>query len=237
MQRRFFVDSPIKTELVVIEGPDAHHITNVNRLKMGDLVTLFDGSSKEFEAKIEETGKKKVIVRVQESREVSRELDTVLTMCVSLPRGDRQKVLVEKLVELGTFRLVPIQCKRSVMEPSGNAIAKLERRVIEASKQCGRNVLMQIDSPISYSDLIEQMQGVEDARFIAHPYDAEKTIPEAISQMNEKAAMVAIGPEGGFTDDEIQLARTNDWVVFSMGKSILRVETAAAAAAAVFGFR
>lgn len=233
MLRRFFVDSPIQGPTVIIEGPDAHHISNVNRLKIGDLVTLFDGTGKEFETKIQETGKKRVVVQVLTSREINRESSTNLVLGVALPKGDRQKVLVEKLVELGVSTLIPLQCTRSVSSASTNSLLKLERRVIEASKQCGRNVLMQIAKPIDFSRLVSDCMTPN--RFVAHPDSTCGSVSQVADDLqSEQEVVVVIGPEGGFTDAEVELANGHGWKTVRLGNSILRVETAAAAIAALF---
>lgn len=232
MQRRFYVDSPIQGLSVTIDGPDAHHISGVNRLKNGDLITLFDGSGKEFETKIVETSKKRVVVEVLAANEVSRESSINLTLAVALPKGDRQKLLVEKLVELGVNTLIPLQCERSVSVASTNSLAKLERRVIEASKQCGRNRLMQIASQIRFSNFVEDCTFAN--RFIAHPYNADKRISQLAGNLTDSQGVVfAVGPEGGFSDAEVEAARSHGWTPVQLCDSILRVETAATAAAAI----
>src|SRR3972149_595754 len=142
MSDRFFSSQPIASEHVTLAGPEAHHLLHVMRAKVGEQVTLFDGSGAEFDAEIARCGRSEVDLRVLERREIDRELAFELVIGVPLPKGDRQKWLVEKLTELGVTELVPLVTERGVAQPTDSALERLERGVIEAAKQCGRNRLM-----------------------------------------------------------------------------------------------
>ena len=234
MQRRFFVEIPIQGTVTEITGPDAHHIRNVNRMDVGDTITLFDGCGSEFDAKITELQKKSVALEIVGEQKVSREIDGELILAVALPKGDRQKIVVEKLVELGVTKLIPIVCERSVAQIKDKSIERLNRWVIEASKQCGRNVLMKIDSSIPVGELFSMYS--DSICFFAHPYGQAIDANEAGKKTGiEDSVVVAIGPEGGFSEGEVQLANQSEWKSLRLGRSILRVETAAAAAATIFG--
>ena len=234
MIRRFFVEVPINDRTVSITGADANHIAKVNRLNIGDELTLFDGSDREFEAKIIELGKNRVTAAVEQIHDISRELAINLTMAVALPKGDRQKVLVEKLVELGVANLIPLNCQRSVSIATAKSAERLGRRVIESSKQCGRNRLMKIATPLTFNELVDSLP--EGARLIAHPATTETRLTCNDVQHAEPASLtVAIGPEGGFSINELEYARTAGWAQICLAPTILRVETAAVAAAAIFG--
>lgn len=238
MPRRFYSEQPISSDIVPIEGDEAKHILAVNRLGVGDDVVLFDGSGQEFVGKISETAKRSLKVEIVGAEIVSRETNVDLTLAVALPKGDRQKQLVEKLVEVGVQKLIPLNCSRSVAKVSEKSLEKLSRRVIEASKQCGRNILMQIDSPTSFTDLIESGD-VGCQNFVAHPTGAREQGLELENRTAEKY-LVAIGPEGGFSEEEIEFATgnaANGWRTVHLGPTIMRVETAAVVAAALFGLR
>ena len=155
-----------------------------------------------------------------------------LTIAVALPKGERQKWLVEKLTELGVARLVPLMTQRGVAEATDAARGRLVRGVIEACKQCGRNTLMEIGEPATLGQL--GTQSSQATRLIAHPGGR----PLAAALGPEAADVVAaIGPEGGFTAEEIDTAESVGFTAASLGPTILRVETAAitlAAAAILF---
>lgn len=232
MPPRFYFDQPITGDSLTIAGDEVKHIVGAHRLGVGDDIVLFDGSGDEFLSRIRETEKKSVLVSVIERRSVSRELPFELVLAVALPKGDRQKVLVEKLVELGVTRLIPVNCQRSVVVASRKSVQRLDRRVIEASKQCGRNRLMEISSPKSFDDIVVSTAG---QKFIAHRLQGPCGHRPIDDRSENASVTVAVGPEGGFTDDEISAAGQSGWQIVSFGPTILRVETAAVCAATCFG--
>jgi 16S rRNA (uracil1498-N3)-methyltransferase len=226
MSERFFSEQTIAGPRVTLTGDEARHLATVMRAAPGDEVTLFDGSGAEFAARVVRIGKRDAELEIVARQEISRELPLELTLAVALPKGERQKWLVEKLTELGVTRLVPLVTERGVAEPTPSAIERLRRGVIEASKQCGRNRLMDIGQPARAADFFaagSQFLG----RFVCGP-SGVPLVP------NRSAALVAaaIGPEGGFTPGELAAARQAGWQVVSLGPRILRVETAAIALAA-----
>jgi len=227
MSDRFYSSQPIAGERVTLEGAEAHHLLHVLRVKPGQRVTLFDGSGAEWEAEVTGCGRNDVELRVGTRQILERELPFVLVVGVSLPKGERQKWLVEKLTELGVTELVPLVAERGVAQPTDAALARLERSVVEASKQCGRNRLMRVAKPQTWGQwLAYALQ----RRLIAHPGG---TPLAALDLGQPQATHLAIGPEGGFTDAEASAALAAGWQSVELGPRILRVETAAAALAAV----
>src|SRR5690348_11231442 len=156
MSERFFSPHPITAGCMMLDGSEAHHLLHVMRAAVGDEVTLFDGTGAEFRATIETLRRADAELRIVERREVDRELPFELVVGVALPKGDRQKWLVEKLTELGVTSLVPLMTERSVAQPNESALERLQRSVIEAAKQCGRNRLMEITAPKSWSDWLSK---------------------------------------------------------------------------------
>lgn len=230
MSQRFFIDRPIASTHVQLVGDEAHHIARVMRLRSGDAVVLFDDSGAEYAAQIEAVDKRQVTLAIVERREVDRELPFELSIACALPKGDRQKWLVEKLVELGVIRLIPLKTERGVAQPVDNAIERLARGVIEASKQCRRNRLMRIEPACSWDELARS--GGDGPRLIAHPGGAPLT---SLIERTPSSVLVAIGPEGGFTDEELRVALLAGWQSVGLGPRILRVETAALAVSAAIG--
>jgi len=226
---RYFSALPIQGSLVKLDGDEAHHLARVMRAKPGEAITLFDGTGVEFQATIEAVSSKQVELRIESQREVDRELPRRLTLAVALPKGDRQRYLVEKLVELGVARLVPLETRRGVAKPTESAVERLRRAVIEASKQCGRNRLMEIAEGTDWR-AFAPLSAEQGQRFLAHPA-AEGAPPTPLPATGD--VIVAIGPEGGFDDDEVRLALEHGWLPLDLGPRILRVETAAALVAAL----
>jgi 16S rRNA (uracil1498-N3)-methyltransferase len=225
MSARFFSDVPLKLGAITLSGPEAHHLLHVMRAAVGAELTLFDGRGSEFPARITRLGRNDVECEVLTEMPVDRERATPLTLAVALPKGDRQKVLVEKLTELGVTRLVPLLTERSVADKSAGGLEKLRRLVIEASKQCGRNRLMEITQPLAWAEYVAS--AAAPLRVIAHPAgDSSEQPPPSVE------SIAAIGPEGGFSDSEVELAVKSGWQRVSLGPRILRIETAAIALAA-----
>jgi 16S rRNA (uracil1498-N3)-methyltransferase len=231
MSDRFFSETLISGERATLDGPEAHHLLHVMRGRVGDRMTAFDDSGAEFDAEIAKCGRADVELRILERRVVDRELPFELVVGVSLPKGDRQKWLVEKLTELGVTRLVPLETERGVAQPTAGALDRLKRSTIEAAKQCGRNRLMKIAGPQPWKEYAcTQPSATKSRRLVAHFGGAPLTdsiLGEAIP------TQVAVGPEGGFTDDEIAAAVAAGWQIVDLGPRILRLETAAVALAAV----
>jgi 16S rRNA (uracil1498-N3)-methyltransferase len=217
MAERYYVNSPLQPGPVVLRGPEAHHLAAVCRARPGDLVFLFNGDGAEYPAKIAEVGKKQVVLEITGRETPARELGFGLEVAAPVPKGDRGAFLIEKLTELGVTRFTPLRSERSVVHPRSE---RLERTVIEASKQCGRNVLMEIGPVTEWASYCRQAD-LRVRKLIAHP--GGKPIPQPT---NEDIA-VAVGPEGGFTADEIQIARDAGWLLVDLGPRVLRVETAA----------
>jgi len=228
MADRFYLSTPPVGSRATLEGPEAHHLLHVMRAREGDGVTLFDGSGTEMSARIEQCGRAEVVLEVIESRSINRELGYPITLGVSLPKGDRQKWLVEKAVELGVSRIVPLITERGVAQPKSSALARLERSVIEASKQCGRNRLMEIAPPVGWDAFLRDRCDAT-ACWVAHPGgSAPKEVRAAGGDQVPNAYRLAIGPEGGFSDAEISEATNAGWQTIDLGPRILRIETAAA---------
>ena len=189
-------------------------------------VVLFDGSGAEFDAEVVDCGRSSVDLKVLDRREVSRELSFCLTLGVALPKGDRQRWIVEKAVELGVTRLMPLITERS--EKQGGE--KLNRYVIEASKQCGRNRLLEIAEPQRWSEwLAGRAKSPADLplrAWVAHPTGRPLTSQDL---SEARTTLLAIGPEGGLTDDEVAAAAEAGWEIVRLGPRILRIETAAMA--------
>jgi len=235
MTERYFVESPISEDRAVLSGSEAYHLTHVMRLGPGDSLTLFDGSGHDFAGRVEQLGRGEVTVKIQSRQVVSRELALRLTIGVALPKGDRQRWLVEKLTELGVACLAPLVLSRSVAQPGDKALGRLRRAVIEASKQCGRNRLMEIAAPAAWSGFLATTADAS-SRLLAH---AGGQTPASLLVQTESDGhvCVAIGPEGGFTNEEIDTGVAAGWRTVDLGARTLRTETAAVLLAGLLSAR
>jgi 16S rRNA (uracil1498-N3)-methyltransferase len=225
MAERFYLKCPLAPGPVVAEGPEAHHLTAVCRVRPGDAVRLFNGDGHEYPAQVIETARRNVLLQVLGRESPQRELGFRLEVAAPLPKGDRAQFLLEKLTELGVTRYVPLQTRHSVVHPREAKLDKLQRYVIEASKQCGRNVLLQV-APMEDWDVYSRRDDLPPCRVLAHPGTSPRLWPAP-----EDVAF-AVGPEGGFTDEEVATAQNLGWRVVDLGPRILRIETAALTLAA-----
>jgi len=230
MADRYFLDVPVAGDSVTLAGPEAHHLLGVMRAKVGDQVVLFDGTGHEYVAQIDRAGKRDAVLTVLSRYVADRELRREITLCAALPRGDRQRRLIEEAVELGVARFVPLQTKRGVVQPDDGVCERLRRMVVEATKQCGRNRLMEIAKPTACPPPADVVPAGS-LKLLAHPGSTVTPAQAAAETMLSPTTPAAflIGPEGGFTDDEAAAAAAAGWQAVDLGPRILRIETAAAA--------
>jgi 16S rRNA (uracil1498-N3)-methyltransferase len=227
MSERFYLAAPPQAGRAALVGDEARHLSRVLRARIGDEVRVFDGRGGEWIARVAAIGRDDVALDLGPPVPGRPAPGRSLTLAVALPKGDRQKWLVEKLTELGVARLVPLLTARGVAEATPSAVERLHRGVIEACKQCGRNTLMEIGEPTTLESLAARHPDAR--RLIAHP-DGEP-LPGGCAAATQ-AIVAAVGPEGGFTDDELAAAAQHAFSRVSLGPLILRIETAAIALAA-----
>jgi 16S rRNA (uracil1498-N3)-methyltransferase len=225
MAERFYVNSPLSPGPVTLDGAEAHHLATVCRLRPGDRVCLFNGDGHEYPADVLAVARRTVQVEVRGVESPARELPLPLTVAAPLPKGDRGQFLLEKLTELGATSFVPLRTRRSVVHPGEMRLDRLQRYVIEASKQCGRNVLLRLEPVTEWTDYCARGD-LPAVRALAHLGGTGQLAPAG------QAVALAVGPEGGWTEDEVALAAAAGWQVVDLGPRVLRVETAALVLAA-----
>lgn len=230
MADRFYTPAPLAPGEFVLDGAEAHHLGTVRRFAPGDRVTLFNGDGSEYPAEVLAADRKRVTLTVFPAVTANRELGHEVVTLSALPKGDRADILVEKLTELGVTRFVPLVTARSVVQPKEAKAEKLLRGVIEASKQCGRNRLMRVDPPRRWSDAVG-LPDLPPLKLLLHTADAPGVWELPPDRVRGGVAF-AVGPEGGFTPDEVAAGVAAGWQSASLGRRVLRVETAAVAAAA-----
>jgi 16S rRNA (uracil1498-N3)-methyltransferase len=241
MSNRFFLDyavSRLEAGEATLAGNEAHHFSKVMRGKVGDKIVLFDGTGHSYSGMVEAVRKNEVKVRLMETFCDTIESPLRLTVAAALPKGDRQHFLIEKLAELGVARFVPVLLERSVARSHSGMIDRFRRYVIEAAKQCGRNVLMEIADEVPIQNLNDIFVTGDIAKFLLHPAslgEAGQTTPKHIlAERLPPQVAVLVGPEGSFTDQEVESALRFGFQPLDLGKRILRTETACIAAASLF---
>lgn len=227
MTVRYFVPQfPSFGGQVTLPDAESHHAWAVMRVREGERVTLFDGEGHEADAKVVSVGRKAVVCEADAKIFRPRRNRATIELAVAMPKGDRSRDLVERLTELGVDRLIPIHCQRSPWATSDGAIQKWQRVMIEACKQCHRNQILQIAQPCPVSDFLEQPPVENQQRWFAHP-GRHNIGPNVDSVTDNPSYRIAIGPEGGFTDQEVDAAIAAGWSPVGLGERIYRIETAA----------
>jgi len=227
MSERFHITAPPVAGRVTLGGDEARHLARVMRARVGDEVELFDGRGRAWPARVVAVGRGTVELAAGEPREAHPRSGATFTLAVALPKGDRQKWLVEKLTELGVDVLVPLLTERGVAEATPSAIERLTRGVIEACKQCGRDRLMEIGEPVAVAEIVAARPS-HAIGLVADPAGG----PLRAGWQTAAAVIGLVGPEGGFTAAELAAAAAAGWRRINLGHYVLRTETAAVALAA-----
>ena len=225
MAERFYVNSPLASGPFTLQGPEAHHLATVRRLRAGDRVCLFNGDGREYPAEVRGVHRRDVELYVGPAECPQREVGFRLEVATALPKGDRAQFLLEKLTELGATAFVPLRTSRSIVQPRDTKLEKLQRHVIEASKQCGRNVLLKVESLTEWESYCRRAD-LPELRILAHPGQPPGS-PRRFKVGVDVA--LAVGPEGGLTEEEVNLGLAAGWQLVDLGPRVFRVETAALA--------
>ncbi len=233
MPKRFYVPGPLTAGARQLGGSEAHHLLHVLRLGVGQSVILFDGQGFEASADVTAIANGGVDLHVVDVRPTETEPAVDVILAAAVPKGDRFGWLIEKATELGIRRFVPLVTERSVVIPGEGKLEKMRRTIVEASKQCGRSRLMELDLPLRWAEFVEQEFADSPAGtlgWVAHP-TGEPYEPATFPPAGQ--IILAVGPEGGFTDAEVELATQSGAKLLSLGPRVLRIETAAVALAAL----
>ncbi|MES2788633.1 MAG: RsmE family RNA methyltransferase [Planctomycetota bacterium] len=227
MPRRFYSVVDVSAESLQLTGREAHHLQRVLRMKPGESVWLFDGKGQEVLAEILAVGSDSIRLRVTERRELVQAATLPVTIATGVPKGDRFRWLIEKATELGVQRIVPLVTQRSIVDPGQGKLDKLRQTIVESCKQSGRTRLMELTEPLSWREcLSDEFPGRE--VWIAHPHGEPLTNQPLAPTL---PPLFLIGPEGGFTDSEVEEAIAAGARRMQLGPRILRIETAAVAIA------
>jgi 16S rRNA (uracil1498-N3)-methyltransferase len=220
----------ITDDFFFIEDEQAHYIANVRRFKVNDEIMIFDGLGKSFKGKITSIAKGKVSGKILSSSYTNPAF--IVNLYTAIPKNERFEWLIEKCAELGISSIIPLNSARSVLTSfSDNKLDRFKKISISASSQCGRSDIMKICSPIDFSSACKNASNDKSFTNIV-PWESENvlSINDLFKKEKRSNANIFIGPEGGFENSEIELAKSLNFKTISLGKNILRVETAAIAA-------
>ncbi|MCL6634760.1 MAG: 16S rRNA (uracil(1498)-N(3))-methyltransferase [Peptococcaceae bacterium] len=237
MPRFFVAPEKIKGSHVYITGPVVNHIARVLRLGPGDRLTLLDGLGWAYEAVIEKTGREEVICAVREKLPAGGAPLLKITLVQGIPKGDKMDLIVQKGTELGVSRVVPLVCRRAVVKLAGDKPARRQERwqriALEAARQCRRPDVPEVCGPADWDRVLADLPPQALAII---PWEAESIVYlKDLLRKNDpgEEIFVFIGPEGGFTPEEVERAREAGVQPVSLGPRILRTETAGLAVLAM----
>ncbi len=224
--RRFFCDN-ITGRTATIAGDDAHHIFRVLRMKAGDALSICDGSGYEYDASITSVSAEAVVCALGEQRKSGVESAVQVTLFQCLPKTGKMETIVQKCTELGVFAVVPVLSARCVVVPNKDFEKKrvrYARVALEAAKQSRRALVPQI-LPLTQFKQIDVKQF--DLFLIAYEEETARTLKQALrAAPPSKRVALLIGPEGGLEESEVSHLTKSGAVSVSLGRRILRAETA-----------
>lgn len=234
--RLFYIDPIAATKpLATIEGAEAHHIKNVLRLQPGNQLKLFDGTGNEYEAVVSRLHADKVEVEIQHNFQTNVSAGARIMVAQAFLKEKKMDDLVRKLSELGIAGWIPFFSQRSIARPDKDRLAGRVRRwkriATAALKQCRRNNMLEISDALTFDEVLKLSQPC-DLKIVFWENEAIPLKRDIGAQTGNplNSIMVMLGPEGGFTEQEIDMARQNGFVTAGLGPRILRAETAILAA-------
>ena len=233
--QRFFVEPyqiEEETHRIHINGTDVNHIKNVLRMKCGEDVWISDGGNKEYHCQIEELREDEVLLHILYAQEPEYELPNKIYLFQGLPKADKIEYIIQKNTELGAKQIVPVEMVRCVVKldskKEGKKIERWQKIAESAAKQSGRDLIPTVEMPIDINNLCEKIKDF-DAVILAYEEEKENTLKNELKKLDETKNLkigVIIGPEGGIDKTEIEKLANAGAKVVTLGKRILRTETA-----------
>lgn len=239
---RFFVpEENVHEQEILITGDDVNHIKNVLRMEMGEKVVVSCGQGMDYYCIIEDIQAGEIVLRIRETKPAIAELPVKVVLFQALPKMDKMELVIQKAIELGAAEVVPVRSRRCVVKlddkKEEKKLARWRAIAESAAKQSGRGVIPAVHSVMDFKDALEYAGELD---VVMIPYELCNTMPESGETIRKAAEQqsigIFIGPEGGFERSEIELASEHGAVPVSLGKRILRTETAGLAVLSVLMF-
>lgn len=231
MNRFFGKSENIFSDYIIIDGMDVNHIKNVLRMKIGEELMVSGGNNTDYHCQIKEFADEQVILSILSKNQSNSELSARIHLFQGLPKADKMELIIQKCVELGVHEIIPVAMKRCVVKlddkKAGTKITRWQAISESAAKQSGRTIIPEIHSVMSFKEAINYAKTMDYGMIPYELCEGMEATKEALS--NIKPGMdvaVFIGPEGGLEISEVELAKDSGIVPISLGKRILRTETA-----------
>lgn len=231
MHHFFVTPDQVQEDQIYIEGSDVNHMKNVLRMKIGEEFHVSDGNNKKYRCEISEFGDTNVCAKILEELKADTELPSKLYLFQGLPKGDKMELIVQKAVELGVWEIIPVSTKRAVVKLDAKKAAKKVERWNSISesgaKQSGRNVIPKVKQVMTYKEALAYAKELD---VVMIPYELAEGMEDTKQFIDGirpgQSVGIFIGPEGGFEQEEVELAISMGAKSVTLGKRILRTETA-----------
>lgn len=227
---------------IIINGPDVNHIKNVLRMKAGEEILISNGQGQDYLCVISSIDEENVTASITDKSYSGTELKTRLWLFQALPKSDKMELIIQKAVELGAYAIVPVKTSRCVVKldekKSQNKLKRWNAIAQSAAKQSRRSIIPEVMMPMDFIDALSYAKTF-DMNII--PYENYKDMEQTVKTLGNIEEMndigIFIGPEGGFAEDEIEKAMALEVHPISLGRRILRTETAGMSILSVLMFR
>ena len=231
MQHFFVTPGQVKGKTIYIEGSDVNHMKNVLRMKKGEQLMISDGDNHKYLCRLEKFREESAVVEIIEEEKKDTELPSEIYLFQGLPKSDKMELIIQKAVELGVYEVIPTVTKRTVVKLDAKKAAKKTERWREiaksAAKQSGRGVIPSVAEVMDYRAAIKY---AEDLDILLIPYELAEGMEITKTQIESiepgQSVGIFIGPEGGFEKEEVELVKAAGACEITLGKRILRTETA-----------
>ena len=231
MQNFFVYDWQVQGDMVTIEGADVNHMVNVLRMKVGEEVSVHDDVNRKYLCRIAELQEDKVCLSILEQQASDTELPCRIYLFQGLPKGDKMEWIIQKGVELGAYAIVPVATKRAVVKldekKAQKKVARWNSIAESAAKQSGRGMIPEVLPVMKFA---EALQFAEDLDLNLIPYEKAEGIADTKQRIEKirpgQSIGIFIGPEGGFEEAEVEMAKEKRAIPVTLGRRILRTETA-----------
>lgn len=228
---RFFIGD-VLDDTAMITGEDARHIALALRMRVGEMVTVCDSNGNDFQCRIKEIHPEQVRLHVEAVEPSKGEPKVEVTLYQAMPKADKLETIIQKAVELGVHRIVPVLSSRCISRPNKKAmqkkLARYQKIALGAAKQCGRGRVPEVAPMIDFKSAVQQMK--EDELAILFYENAQAPLKETLSAKFNQKVSILVGSEGGFDPSEADYALEQGLLSLSLGSRILRCETAPLAA-------
>lgn len=241
---RFYVSADQLAEKeVFISGGDVNHIKNVLRLEVGDWIVACDGNGTDYVSRIQSICSDEVVASIEKVQPTGTELPVRITLFQGMPKKDKLELIIQKAVELGACEIVPVMTKRTVVKLSeekkiNKRLERWQSIAYAAAKQCDRGIIPTVHKPVGYEEALAMADQLD---YNVIPYELQTGMEEArkiVDQACKQRSLgIFIGPEGGFEPEEVERAMTRNIHPMTLGKRILRTETAGMALLSILMFQ